>query len=146
MNHINQLVDILNAISSELMSRLWRERVTVMFVSKLLNSVNFVGKRLFYFLVSKNKKVPLALAPESGSMLGGTMVYVSGPCFEHHVPVFCRFDTVVVKAHVIDRNRAMCVQPMMFAQGYINLTVSVGPDSFITHGVYYIGMENLINI
>lgn len=74
------------------------------------------------------------------------MVNVSGPCFESDVPVFCRFDTVIVGAQVIDRNRAVCVQPMMFAQGYINLTVSVGPDSFITQGVYFIGIDILINI
>lgn len=89
--------------------------------------------------------MPLALAPESGNMLGGTMVNVSGPCFERDVPVYCRFDTVVVKAQVIDRNRALCIQPMLFAQGYINLTVSVGPDNFITQGYYYIGKKILRN-
>lgn len=85
------------------------------------------------------------IAPESGNMLGGTMVNVSGPCFERNVPVYCRFDTVIVGAQVIDRNRAVCVQPMMFAQGYINVTVSVGPNNFITQGVYYIGMKIIIN-
>lgn len=69
------------------------------------------------------------------------MVNVTGPCFDREVPVFCRFDTVTVRALVIDPNRAVCIQPMILAQGYINLTVSVGPDNFLTQGVYYIGMK-----
>ena len=36
--------------------------------------------------------LPLVFAPENGNMLGGTMVNLTGPCFEPGMRVTCRFD------------------------------------------------------
>ncbi|XP_037921986.1 protein mesh isoform X5 [Hermetia illucens] len=82
--------------------------------------------------------LPLVFAPEYGNMLGGTVVNISGPCFDPNERVLCHFDTEDVVAHVIDRNRAMCVQPFLKAQGYIRFEISVGNERFKWRGKYFV--------
>ncbi|XP_035724650.1 protein mesh-like isoform X2 [Vespa mandarinia] len=96
----------------------------------------FPGRHIFridekIMLGSCNKDIagtnlPLVFAPESGNMLGGTVVNITGPCFNETEKVRCLFDTVTVIGHVIDRNRAICVQPFVQAEGYVRLEVAIG--------------------
>ncbi len=83
--------------------------------------------------------LPLVFAPESGNMLGGTVVNITGPCFNPNERVLCKFDTESVIGHVIDRNRAICVQPFLFAQGYIRFEISIGTENFKWRGRYFVG-------
>lgn len=83
--------------------------------------------------------LPLVFAPESGNMLGGTVVNITGPCFSPDERVACRFDTDEVIGTVIDRNRAICVQPFLKAQGYIRFEISIGVDKFKWRGRYFVG-------
>ncbi|XP_043469976.1 protein mesh isoform X2 [Leptopilina heterotoma] len=82
--------------------------------------------------------LPLVFAPESGNMLGGTVINITGPCFEMDDKVRCRFDTEVVSGTVIDRNRAICVQPFVKAQGYIRFAISIGSGKYDWKGQYFV--------
>ncbi|KAJ6640082.1 Protein mesh [Pseudolycoriella hygida] len=82
--------------------------------------------------------LPLVFAPESGNMLGGTVVNITGPCFNPNERVLCKFDTESVIGHVIDRNRAICVQPFLMAQGYIRFEISIGTENFKWRGRYFV--------
>lgn len=72
-------------------------------------------------------------------MLGGTVVNITGPCFNPNERVLCKFDTESVIGHVIDRNRAICVQPFLMAQGYIRFEISIGTENFKWRGRYFVG-------
>lgn len=72
-------------------------------------------------------------------MLGGTVVNITGPCFNPNVRVLCKFDVESVVGHVIDSNRAICVQPFLKAQGYIRFEISIGTENFKWRGLYFVG-------
>lgn len=72
-------------------------------------------------------------------MLGGTVVNITGPCFDLNERVACRFDTEEVVGTVIDKNRAICIQPYLMAQGYVRFEVSVGVEKFKWKGRYFVG-------
>ncbi|KAK2579800.1 hypothetical protein KPH14_008682 [Odynerus spinipes] len=83
--------------------------------------------------------LPLVFAPESGNMLGGTVVNITGPCFNENEKVRCLFDTVSVIGHVVDRNRAICVQPYVQAEGYVRFEVAIGNSGkYNWKGKYFI--------
>ncbi|XP_026473837.1 protein mesh isoform X2 [Ctenocephalides felis] len=82
--------------------------------------------------------LPLVFAPESGNMLGGTVVNITGPCFSNDTRVVCKFDTVSVIGHVVDVNRAVCVQPYLNAQGYVRFEVQIGNEAFKWKGKYFV--------
>ena len=86
--------------------------------------------------------LPLVFAPESGNMLGGTVVNITGPCFEKNDKVKCRFDTEDVVGTVIDRNRAICIQPFVKAEGYIRFSISIGNGRYDWKGQFFIGMNH----
>ena len=52
--------------------------------------------------------MPLTFAPENGHMLGGTMVNLTGPCFEPDMRVTCRFNTKDSEGVVLNENRYLC--------------------------------------
>lgn len=78
-------------------------------------------------------------------MLGGTVVNITGPCFFPNERVTCRFDTERVQGHVVDKNRAICVQPPLFAQGYVRFEVAIGTENFKWKGRYFVGELNPVD-
>lgn len=84
--------------------------------------------------------LPLQFAPESGNMLGGTVVNITGPCFNLNDRIRCKFDVSdEVVGHVVDRNRAICVQPLLYSEGWVNLQIAVNSEAFKWKGKYYVG-------
>lgn len=83
--------------------------------------------------------MPLVFAPESGNMLGGTVVNITGPCFEPNDKVTCKFDNEDVHGTVVDPNRAVCIQPMLFAEGYVRFEASVNSGKYNWKGKYFVG-------
>lgn len=83
--------------------------------------------------------LPLVFAPESGNMLGGTVVNITGPCFLPGMRVRCKFDNSDVIGTIIDKNRALCVQPFLMAEGYVRFEVSVDNNNFQWKGKYFVG-------
>ncbi|XP_014258634.1 protein mesh isoform X2 [Cimex lectularius] len=80
----------------------------------------------------------LNFAPESGNMLGGTIVNITGPCFNKEMKIICRFDTTPTLGTVVDTNRAICVQPFIMAEGYIPFEISINDDKYIWKGLFFV--------
>ena len=83
----------------------------------------------------------MTFAPESGNMLGGTIVNVTGPCFEPGKEVKCIFENVEIDAKVIDVNRAICIQPLIYGEGYIPFSVKIGSETYRYQGKYFLGKD-----
>ncbi|VVC32247.1 Hypothetical protein CINCED_3A022608 [Cinara cedri] len=109
---------------------------------------NFPGRHIFridenIMLGTCNKDIagtnlPLVFAPESGNMLGGTIVNITGPCFEPGDKVRCKFDTEEVVGIVVSRNRAVCIQPFLMAEGYVILDVAIGEEKYNWKAKYFV--------
>ncbi|XP_050303220.1 protein mesh isoform X2 [Anthonomus grandis grandis] len=83
--------------------------------------------------------LPLMFAPESGNMLGGTVVNITGPCFNPTDQVICKFDVAdVVYGTVVSRNRAICIQPPLMVEGYVRFEIAIGPGVYKWKGRYYV--------
>ncbi|KAL1505442.1 hypothetical protein ABEB36_005011 [Hypothenemus hampei] len=81
----------------------------------------------------------LMFAPESGNMLGGTVVNITGPCFNPTDQIICKFDVAdVVYGIVVSRNRAICVQPPLMVEGYVRFEIAIGPGVYKWKGRYYV--------
>lgn len=83
--------------------------------------------------------MPLVFAPESGNMLGGTVVNITGPCFNESQKIKCRFENEVVMGTVINKNRAICVQPFLKYEGYIRFYIAIDSGSYDWKGKYFVG-------
>lgn len=82
--------------------------------------------------------LPLVFAPESGNMLGGTIVNITGPCFKPTDRISCRFDSIEVIGAFVDTNRAICIQPPLLIQGYIRFEIRVGAETYKWRGQYFV--------
>ncbi|XP_060806291.1 protein mesh isoform X1 [Amyelois transitella] len=82
--------------------------------------------------------LPLMFAPESGNMLGGTIVNITGPCFNLNDRITCRFDTESVIGAVVDVNRAICVQPRFYHNGYARFEVAINNEPFKWKGKFFV--------
>lgn len=82
----------------------------------------------FFPNISDPTESILHLAPTSGNMLGGTIVNITGPCFDKQISVKCIFNMISVPGIIIDRNRAVCVQPFLSVQGYIDVDIILGDN------------------
>jgi len=83
--------------------------------------------------------LPLVFAPENGNMLGGTMVNLTGPCFEPGMRVTCRFNTRDADGTVIDQNRASCIMPPFTeAEGWVDFEVSINGGPYYWKGMFYV--------
>ncbi|XP_050672826.1 protein mesh isoform X1 [Leptidea sinapis] len=82
--------------------------------------------------------LPLMFAPESGNMLGGTIVNITGPCFRPTDRITCRFDTESVVGVVVDDNRAICVQPRFWHNGYARFEIAINNEPYKWKGRYFV--------
>jgi len=82
--------------------------------------------------------LPLMFAPESGNMLGGTVVNITGPCFIPGEKIQCRFDDFTVTGTMVDSNRAICVQPFLMAEGYVRFEIATSISRFNWKGRYFV--------
>jgi len=88
-------------------------------------------------LVGSN--LPLVFAPENGNMLGGTLVNLTGPCFEPGMRVTCRFNTRDSDGVVLDMNRASCIMPTFTeAEGWVDFEVSLNSGPYYWKGMFYV--------
>nr|XP_054773489.1 sushi domain-containing protein 2-like [Lytechinus pictus] len=79
----------------------------------------------------------ISLFPLVGSMLGGTQVLISGPCFNS--TVVCDFDGIVTSGRLLTEKIALCVSPTFYKVGRIPLRVSLNDgDSFDFSGIFTI--------
>lgn len=72
-------------------------------------------------------------------MLGGTIVNITGPCFKPEDKITCLFDTEFVMGAVVDVNKAICVQPRLYYNGYIKLAVAINNGLLKWKGNFFVG-------
>jgi len=72
-------------------------------------------------------------------MLGGTVVNITGPCFNESQKIKCRFENEIVMGTVIDKNRAICVQPFLKYEGYIRFYIAIDSGTYDWKGKYFVG-------
>ncbi|XP_071491471.1 protein mesh-like [Diadema antillarum] len=81
----------------------------------------------------------ISLFPLIGTMLGGTQVLISGPCFNDSSEIVCKFDGALVNGVMHSNTTALCVSPTFFKTGHAPLDVSVdGGASYRFHGTFSI--------
>nr|XP_054773492.1 uncharacterized protein K03H1.5-like [Lytechinus pictus] len=81
----------------------------------------------------------ISLFPLVGSMLGGTQVFVSGPCFNSTSVIACDFDGTVTSGRVISNDIVICISPTFYKVGRIPLRVSLdGGATFNFSGTFTI--------
>ena len=75
------------------------------------------------------------MAPRLGSVLGGTPVQLSGPCFEENDNITCQFGDVAVKGTRLSRNRVLCVSPEFSVIGRVSLKlIIIRADEIVFNG------------
>jgi len=62
------------------------------------------------------------------------------PTIYEHTINHCRFDTEEVVGTVVNRNRAVCIQPFLMAEGYVIFDVAIGDEKYNWKGKYFVGM------
>ncbi|CAG0880442.1 unnamed protein product [Cyprideis torosa] len=82
--------------------------------------------------------LPLVFAPESGNMLGGTLINVTGPCFTKGQRVICQFEDWSTEGVVLDQNIAQCIQPRIELSGYVTIAISVDNGPYYWKGKYFV--------
>lgn len=92
--------------------------------------------------ITDGANLPLMFAPESGNMLGGTIVNITGPCFQPDDRITCRFDTESVVGAVVDTNRAICVQPRFWHNGYARFEIAINNEPYKWKGKFFVGKQN----
>ena len=65
--------------------------------------------------------------PRYGTVLGGTVVQVTGPCFDAYADhdFVCFFDDVEVPAVYVDNSSIICVSPEFRKFGKVDFTLNI---------------------
>lgn len=96
--------------------------------------------KLNFFLMSTDMKYfPLTFSPEHANMMGGTLVNITGPCFETGFSLSCQFDTTSVEGHILDSNTALCITPPLYVSGYVDFSISLNKGPYYWRGRFFIG-------
>ncbi|GFS34796.1 protein mesh [Trichonephila inaurata madagascariensis] len=92
-----------------------------------------------YLDVNWSDRPKLTFFPRHGSMLGGTMVNITGPCvYDPESVIRCKFDTLEVDGIYRNLNTISCVSPPVMYHGYVDLSVSIDQGPFLFYGKYYV--------
>ncbi|GFR10451.1 protein mesh [Trichonephila clavata] len=92
-----------------------------------------------YLDVNWSERPKLTFFPRYGSMLGGTMVNITGPCvYDPESVIRCKFDTLEVDGIYRNPNTISCVSPPVMYHGYVDLSVSLDQGPFLFYGKYYV--------
>ena len=80
----------------------------------------------------------LVLSPRSGIELGGTKVFIGGPCYSLNDEIVCRFNKTVESAAVyVSTELAYCVTPPLYFVGRIQVELSLdGGKTFNFTGTF----------
>ncbi|XP_055339847.1 protein mesh-like [Paramacrobiotus metropolitanus] len=78
-------------------------------------------------------------APSGGSMLGGEMINVTGPCFLPSSQIRCKFGQYETQGIYLNPVQAKCITPMMFEAGWREFGVSVdGGRTYNFRGEFFV--------
>jgi hypothetical protein len=85
---------------------------------------------------------PLVISPLFGPQFGGNVVNISGPCFLSGMKIKCRFgqSDPVLAYYWGDMMQVMCIQPVLYAVGPVNLSVSIDDgQNYFFSTIYTVG-------
>ena len=71
----------------------------------------------------------LTLGPRFGSVLGGTAVIVSGPCFEETDNISCVFNGVEVEGVFVSMTQSLCISPQLSVLGRVSFRLRVNASN-----------------
>ena len=139
----------LDDISSESTKRLFLACVFEILVS-LYNEIYMQGN-FFYkytntsilsYLIIVGTNLPLTFAPENGHMLGGTLVNITGPCFKPDTRITCRFNNMDAEGVIYNENRAACVMPWTYAEGWVDFEIALDGGPYYWKGQFFVGKSS----
>ena len=83
----------------------------------------------------------LVVSPQSGVMLGGDNILISGPCYKPSHDIVCEFPGgKQSNGSYISDIRASCTVPMLNVTGRLPIKLSInGGTSFDFHGIFITG-------
>ena len=70
-------------------------------------------------------------------MLGGTLVTLSGPCFEATDTLECVFGEISTPGLYLNRDNVMCISPAMNAIGNVELRLKINNSIIERSGNFY---------
>ena len=136
-------------ISSESTKRLFLACVFEILVSLFENIyVQGITNHVFYknnntlilsYLIIVGTNLPLTFAPENGHMLGGTLVNITGPCFKPDTRITCRFNNMDAEGVIYNENRAACVMPWTYAEGWVDFEIALDGGPYYWKGQFFVG-------
>ena len=66
------------------------------------------------------------LSPKSGIVLGGTEIFIGGPCYKPDNQIVCRFNKIIEAAAVyVSPELAYCITPPLYVVGRIPFELSL---------------------
>ena len=82
--------------------------------------------------------IGLVLSPRSGIELGGTEIFIAGPCYTPDNQIVCRFNkTIEAVAVYVSPELAYCVTPPLYVVGRIPVELSLdGGATFNFNGTF----------
>ena len=86
--------------------------------------------------------MPLTFAPENGHMLGGTLVNITGPCFKPDTRITCRFNNMDAEGVIYNENRAACVMPWTYAEGWVDFEIALDGGPYYWKGQFFVGKSS----
>ena len=70
--------------------------------------------------------IALTLSPRSGIELGGTKVFIGGPCYDPENKIVCRFKKTLNSSGVyVSPELAYCITPPLYSAGRLLVDVSL---------------------
>ena len=68
----------------------------------------------------------MTLSPRSGIELGGTKVFIGGPCYDPENQIVCRFKKTLNTSGVhVSPELAYCITPPLYSAGLVQVDVSL---------------------
>ena len=77
------------------------------------------------------------ILPRSGPQAGGTSVTVAGQLFAPSIPIFCRFDTVISPARMLDAITLLCISPQSLREGSVAFAIHQGLHGQATESHFF---------
>ena len=83
----------------------------------------------FLFVVTDREVTTISITPfpRYGSVLGGTLIQVFGPCFDALVnsSITCHFDEIQTRGLYADEDYIVCISPSMEFVGRVSFKITV---------------------
>ena len=109
----------------------------------------FIPMHAFIFAVTDIDVmvIPVALFPRYGSVLGGTLIQVFGPCFNAFMnsSIACHFDEIETRGLYADDDYIVCVSPSLEVIGRVSFKIIIEDFLIESEEVYFYSCKFIVN-